>query len=335
MSPEVTIIIPVYNREKLIGSAIDSVLSQTLENFQLVVVDDGSTDGTWEVLRQISGSDDRVKIKRNLEYPKGPAGARNSGLLLKGGKYVAFLDSDDTWNPDYLEESVKILEENSDVGLVFSDLRRVSENGNVIVSSKFLDETPFPDSFNVNMNNYINTVRNGKALLADAITKRFTMGLHSCVLRVEVFDQLEIMNLRVSEDHFFTLDYLNSGLPFVIRNSIGVNYNIHENNISSVSSKSYRKDFKNIMTEVKALILVVEQNRYSSLDCQKAIKSRIASLLCWQISSFCFEKNGHYNRALPFKYRALTYDPSNIKIVKSFLKLRILTMFRRVRRGFY
>lgn len=103
-TPLVSTIIPTYNRENLVGEAIESVLDQSYRNVEVVVVDDGSTDGTVERLKQY---DNRIKliVQRN----SGPAAARNRGIAASSGDFVAFLDSDDLWLPTKLEKQIAVL----------------------------------------------------------------------------------------------------------------------------------------------------------------------------------------------------------------------------------
>ena len=105
-SPTVSVIIPTYNRAHLIGRAIQSVLNQTYQDFELFVVDDGSTDNTEEVIK--SFRDERIRYIRH-EKNKGGSAARNTGIKAARGKYIAFQDSDDEWLKDKLEKQVKAM----------------------------------------------------------------------------------------------------------------------------------------------------------------------------------------------------------------------------------
>lgn len=115
--PKVSVIIPTYNRWPMVREAIDSVLAQDDEDFELIVVDDGSTDGTSEALGQYGG---RVKI---IQHPhnRGVSAARNTGLLRSRGKYIAFLDSDDLWVKGKLKTQVAFLDENPHYPLCYTD----------------------------------------------------------------------------------------------------------------------------------------------------------------------------------------------------------------------
>jgi len=98
MRPLVSVIIPTYNRRAMVKEAIDSVLSQTFTGFELIVVDDGSTDGT---ARELEEYEQRLRLIR--QERRGVAAARNSGARVAAGQYLAFLDSDDLWLPKKLE----------------------------------------------------------------------------------------------------------------------------------------------------------------------------------------------------------------------------------------
>lgn len=89
-----SVVIPVYNREHLIQDALESVLDQTHDNYEIIVVDDGSTDGTCEAIRKYGD-----KVRLIVQENAGPGAARNRGIRASSGEYVAFLDSDDRWFP--------------------------------------------------------------------------------------------------------------------------------------------------------------------------------------------------------------------------------------------
>jgi len=120
----VSVIIPVFNGERYIRQAIRSVLAQTFEDIELLVVDDGSTDGTAEAVRSCR---DRIHYTRQ---PNGGASkARNEGIRRSRGRYIAFLDADDLWRPEKLALQVEYLERHAAVGLVHCDVEGIDEEG--------------------------------------------------------------------------------------------------------------------------------------------------------------------------------------------------------------
>ena len=128
-SPRVSVIVSTYNGEKYISSAIDSILNQSLSDFELIVVDDCSTDATLSILREIE--DSRLRVIQN-ERNEGIATSLNTAVAVAVGKYVAFQDHDDLSLPDRLQLQCQFLEENPDVGMVGSSCRIIDENGNFV-----------------------------------------------------------------------------------------------------------------------------------------------------------------------------------------------------------
>ncbi|WP_227357666.1 glycosyltransferase family 2 protein [Haladaptatus salinisoli] len=111
MAPSVSVIVPTYNRADALPRTIESVLSQTLENLELIIVDDASEDNTEDVVA--SYDDERIQFIQH-EINKGASAARNTGIEHADGEYMAFLDSDDVWLPTKLEKQVLTLELRSD-----------------------------------------------------------------------------------------------------------------------------------------------------------------------------------------------------------------------------
>lgn len=106
----VSIIIPNYNKVNYLKQTLDSVLAQTYSDWECIVVDDYSTDNSWEILESYSQKDFRIKIfKRPNIRNKGVSATRNYAIELAEGEYVALLDSDDTWGPNRLESAIKFL----------------------------------------------------------------------------------------------------------------------------------------------------------------------------------------------------------------------------------
>ncbi|WP_202840328.1 glycosyltransferase [Luteimonas saliphila] len=128
MRPETSVIIPTWNRRDLVVRAIDSVLAQTREVQEIIVVDDGSTDDTGEVLAQRYGK----RITYAAQANAGVSAARNRGLAMASGRYLALLDSDDVWLPEKTARQVGFLEAHPDIGLVLCDVMRMAPDGSLI-----------------------------------------------------------------------------------------------------------------------------------------------------------------------------------------------------------
>ncbi len=126
----VSIIIPTFNRGYIIGEAIASALTQTYRDFEIIIVDDGSSDNTRDIVESIGSNQIRyLHHERNRGY----SAACNTGISAATGELLAFLDSDDLWKPDYLERQVGFLTKHSETGVVFCDTELRDESG--VISS--------------------------------------------------------------------------------------------------------------------------------------------------------------------------------------------------------
>jgi glycosyltransferase involved in cell wall biosynthesis len=123
--PRVSVVIPVYNVESLVGTTLQSVLQQTYLDFEVIVVDDGSTDGSLEICQGFKDARIRIVSQKN----RGLAGARNTGIRHAQGEYIAFLDSDDLWLPEKLAKHVAHLDASPAVGVSFSRSCFIDEAG--------------------------------------------------------------------------------------------------------------------------------------------------------------------------------------------------------------
>ncbi len=120
----ISAIVPVYNTEKLVGRCIDSIIAQTYPNWELILVDDGSTDKSFSVLKEYETKDCRIKVIH--QENAGPGLARNKGIQNASGDYIVFVDSDDVIKTNYFE---KLSHETADV--IFIDIDQVDEDFNV------------------------------------------------------------------------------------------------------------------------------------------------------------------------------------------------------------
>jgi glycosyltransferase involved in cell wall biosynthesis len=134
MTPKVSIIIPSYNHEKFIGECILSVINQTFQDFEIVITDDGSSDGSVQVIE--SFADPRIKLFK-FGVNKGACIAVNNCIKHAKGKYIAMLSSDDAWYPEKLEVQVEYLDNNKDIAVVFGKVDWVDENSNLIMNPLF------------------------------------------------------------------------------------------------------------------------------------------------------------------------------------------------------
>jgi len=127
--PLVTVVIPVFNGEPFVAKAVESVRAQTMNDVEIIVVDDGSTDGTQAVLQEL----ERTHCIRWYQQDHGgPARSRNRGIESARGEFIALLDCDDVWLPDKLEAQLNVMQRDPSMGLVHTDFDVVDEHGAVL-----------------------------------------------------------------------------------------------------------------------------------------------------------------------------------------------------------
>lgn len=129
MSPKVSVIMSVYNGERYLREAVESILNQTFTDFELILLDDSSSDNTWAQLLKYAADDHRVRLVKN-ERNLGLAKSLNKLVSMCKGAYIARMDADDISQPDRLEKQVKFLEANSQVSLLFAYIKQIDSDGN-------------------------------------------------------------------------------------------------------------------------------------------------------------------------------------------------------------
>lgn len=208
--------IPTYNRAELLRSAIRSVLNQTFQDFEIVVIDDASKDNTKEIVS--SFNDKRMKYIRH-EVNKGEAGARNTGVTSSSGQYIAFIDDDDEWLPEKLQMQVDLIESSSpSVGVVYTGAFILNK-----ISGRMKDQI-IPAKRGYILNELL--LRNFLILSTVLIKKE-------CFEKVGLFDKNIIsgpdydMWIRISRKYHF--EYIKEPL---------VKYYLHENRLSNQLEKT-------------------------------------------------------------------------------------------------
>ncbi|MFB2937271.1 glycosyltransferase [Aerosakkonemataceae cyanobacterium BLCC-F154] len=135
--PLISVVIPVYNGEKTIQETIESVLNQSFSDLELIVINDGSTDRTLEIVSHIQ--DERLKL---FSYPNaGVAESRNRGICQANGEFISFIDADDLWTVDKLENQLKALQENPQAAVAYSWTKCIDESGEISRRGSHISDT--------------------------------------------------------------------------------------------------------------------------------------------------------------------------------------------------
>jgi glycosyltransferase involved in cell wall biosynthesis len=221
-NPCVTVIVPVYNSVHLLPAALETVFNQTFQDFEIILIDDGSTDGSLELLKTYE-SRARVLTQTN----SGASSARNKGIAMAHGEFIAFLDSDDLWDPKKLEMQVAVFRENPETGVCFTDCL-------------YFDATKEWDG---NFRRYPNL--NGMvfdALLVDHfVSTSAVMVRHDCLKDVGVFDE----TLIGCEDYNLYLR-LAQKYPYRFIPEPLVKLRCHEGNLSNNLPQMCRDEISNL-----------------------------------------------------------------------------------------
>jgi len=256
-NPVVSVVMPTYNHGTFLADAIDSVFKQTLEEFELIIIDDGSTDNTPEILATIT--DGRVRCFRTAN--RGKSAARNLGLEKATGKYLAFLDSDDVYHPEKLDLQVSLLEKNPEITMCFHDFGRFS-------TERTFEQTHFdfvPELKMLSASPLVNVadayILEGDAFQLLAPLPLLPAWLQTLMLRRNLVQDFQFNEeLIISEDLAYVLRCCQGGRAAYIDRCL-VNLRRHESNSFSDPSET-------LLPNIRALSIIqgeIEDPRYKAI----------------------------------------------------------------------
>lgn len=261
MNPLVSIIIPTYNRAHLISETLESIIAQTYSNWECIIVDDGSTDNTDEIVNNYMLKDKRFQYHcRPIGKRKGPSSCRNYGYELSKGEYVNWFDSDDLYLPDALSSWINQFEKKTDV--VVARVERIdSETRKKISENSILSNTIIEDYFVGKITYYV---------CGPLWRRRFLEQ------QTELFDE----SIRNLDDWDFNLRMLYQNPKIVYINRPLVQYRIHENSLSKEINKLNFEELKSeFHAREKQLKLIKETKETIPLVLQLYLKNRYKFIL--------------------------------------------------------
>jgi glycosyltransferase involved in cell wall biosynthesis len=264
--PRLSILIPVYNAEKFISKTIDSVLAQTYTDWELIIVEDKSTDKSFDVIKQYEAQyPEKIKVFQN-EANLGMMLNWNTGIDLCKSELFVKLDADDIWLPTFLGKSIAILDKYPEVGLVFTKYVNIDEQDRIIPDTEIV----LPDFANERPFSTIPLVQKGHLfMLRSAILQQ---GLS--VMRRNIFDEIGKYRYLITKKTQAATDtefYFRVGLHYKIFciNETLYQYRIHSSSISNLDIESKITSIK--MYELKVTILnyyleqkLIDKNLYRS-----------------------------------------------------------------------
>lgn len=229
---KIFIFIPLYNGEPFISIAIQGVLSQSFTEWELLIIDDCSTDKSFDIAKQYEQKDSRIKVIKN-ESNLGMLGNWNKGISLCRLPFFVKLDADDIWHQTFLEKSIKVLDTNPEVGLVFTKFVNIDEKGNLMPET----EVPFPIFARNKSFSTIKLVEEGEnKMLSYPILRQ---GLS--IIRKEVFDNIGMYRFLLNSQTQASTDtefYFRVGCHYKIHciDETLYYYRIHKNSISRIDA---------------------------------------------------------------------------------------------------
>ena len=137
--PRISVVMPAYNAEKYIGEAIESILQQTFSDFEYIIIDDGSTDRTWEIIQEYAQKDERIVIIQNKENLQISA-TLNKGIQMARWEYIARMDADDISMPERFEKQIAFLDDNPDVGIVWWVMQLFNQKWNIWIRKYYVTD---------------------------------------------------------------------------------------------------------------------------------------------------------------------------------------------------
>ena len=244
MQPEISICIPTFNRKEYLKETLSSIFAQTYSDYEIVIVDDGSTDGTEQMLKESC-----YKVRYHWQENRGDATARNKLIELARGRYITFIDSDDLLMPDAVERMVEVFKREPDDVVVYGNYISIDEYGNEIKRSK-------------------------RKLYSGYITQYLFRNIliHSCgsMFPKRVLDRMGGFdsNLRVCSDYELWLR-LSLKYRFIALSEPTFKRRRHSGNLSAIS-------YKNILTELMVLERFYYENGGKEVVPEKIAMARLA-----------------------------------------------------------
>jgi glycosyltransferase involved in cell wall biosynthesis len=313
MKPKVSVIMPVLNGERFIGEAIQSIVHQTYLNIELVIVDDGSTDSTCDV---IEGYRNRIEIRYvRHDKPLGIPNSMNDGVRHSSGDLIAFLDHDDVWLPNFVETQVEWLETHPGTGMVHSDFQTIDVAGGIIEAS-------------------VAAVRGRKRpsgrVFEQLFMDSFIVG-NSVMIRRECFDRLGLFDesLRWGDYHMWMRIARHYPVDYV--DQVLTKYRQHPAQSTRSSSVVIQPDAPPVALKAIEKILAAYPEIRRELGSRK-IKHRIASF--YFDLAYSWYSKGEFSHARVCMRRALKLWPGNVRYWVLFAGALMPKVARAGRRSF-
>ncbi len=319
--PAVSIILPTYNRAAFLPAAFDAIGAQSFTDWELIVVDDGSTDGTEELVREL-----RQKISRPVVYVRqenqGAYGARNTGLEHARGNFLAFYDSDDVWLPHHLCDCVTALEQHADVDWVYGACQVVNHRSQKITVPNTFYQDGQPRPF-VHLHRRCEgdlRIIEDPRVIECAIQYGLFSGLQNSVIRRELFEHrtFDTSFRNEAEDQLVVIRLLANGHKLAYLDRVHVIYHEHESNSSASGSNGqwerHRQVFSDLIRGYEKLLAEFPLSSRAA----RSVRRRLGREYFWSMGYSLLWQHGQRDEALQMFRRGLRLWPWDWRCWKTY-----------------
>jgi glycosyltransferase involved in cell wall biosynthesis len=321
--PLVSIIIPVFNRERLIDQAINTVVNQTFQDWELILIDDRSTDLTTSLIAERSKNEPRIKLFSN-QHSKGPSGARNQGLEKAVGKYIAYQDSDDEWYPHHLETMVYYLEkypEQLDV-MSANPLRKYLETNEVFnydtIELADKQYRKIEDAFVFDADSLFDIQLRGRAITTQCIVGKAE------VLKTVKWNE----TLGAAEDNLHNLELAALKISLGHIQDYHTIYWAHDDNLSNCNGVHPPERMEKIHKAFVEFWTIILNKFTLNISQERYVKDELAETYVWHLGYLTLEKLLKYREASYCYLKALQLKPTNVKYWMMFFKVQVKRMIK-------
>lgn len=303
--PTVSIVIPTYNRAAWLDVSVGSVLRQSFPDWECLIVDDRSTDDTAARVAALREQDSRIRYVRN-EHLQGPSGARNQGIEASTGRYVAFLDSDDEWEPHHLAECVRHLDE-------FGEQIAVISGGEVIrIRGSEGPARPHPIEFQSVPTHRLgdSIVFESEGLFEAALEGQTLLRTPSIVARREVFQILRWdEDVRGAEDSLFAMELAYHHIPIAHLPAHHVTVWYHAENTTNCLGQHSPEKATAVRHLFEACQLAILKKFELTPSQQRLRRQRLAEFYVWSLGYNSYQVMGDYGNARRYFKKGISLRP--------------------------
>lgn len=327
-----SIVLPTYNRADFLPDAFAAIRAQSFEHFELIVVDDGSTDDTQTRIAELTPALSQPTHVVHQQPNRGAGSARNLGIDLARGEFVAFYDSDDLWLPHHLADCIDALRRNPEVGFVYAASRFLDlETGRVLEPHSFYEKGR-PRSFlklRTRRAGRLRIIEDPRACLR-AIRSSLGASLHVSVFRRRLFDDgLRLPDLRIGEDRYFLIQALKRGVLPAYLPEVHEVRRVHAGNVSLAGRpRSHEHATSVVRGSIEGHERLLREQPFTAAE-RRAQLRRLAHDRFWLLGYNRLARQGRLAEAIDEYRRALAAWPWDPFMWKTYM----LALIRHGRKG--